>query len=84
MKFTDRIENEKKTQKQLVLDYLMEHGKLTRWTAFIELGVAELSSRIGELEQEGWLVPRGMVVVTARNGRKVSVMEYHEPIKVAA
>ena len=47
MKFTDRIENEKKTQKQLVLDYLMEHGKLTRWTAFIELGVAELSSRIG-------------------------------------
>lgn len=73
-----------KTQKELVFDWLMKHGKLTRWTAFRELGVAELSSRIGEIEKDGWLVPRSTIEVTARNKNTVKVMEYHRPIKADA
>jgi len=72
-----------KTQKQLVMDHLNKHGKLTRATAFTELGVCELSSRIGEIEADGWLVPRAVVKVTARNQRTVKVMEYHQPMKAA-
>lgn len=68
-----------KTQKQSVLYWLQTYGKLTRWTAFSELGIAELSSRIGELQQDGWLIPRKMIEVRARNGRKVRVMQYLTP-----
>ena len=72
----------KRTQKELVLDWLKRHQKLTRWTAFRELGIAELSSRIGEIEADGWLIPRTMIEVTARNGRKAKVMEYRTPQKI--
>ena len=71
-----------KTQKESVLHWLQTYGKLTRWTAMMELGVAELSSRIGEIESDGWLIPRKMISVTARNGKKVRVMEYMTPQKI--
>lgn len=70
------------TQKESVLHWLKTYGKLTRWTAFQELGIAELSSRIGELESDGWLIPRKMITVRARNGRKVRVMQYGQPQKI--
>ena len=69
------------SQKTEVLRYLQQHGKMTRADAFYKLGVAELSSRIGELEKEGWEIPRQRASFTARNGRKVQVMEYGRPIK---
>ena len=69
------------TQKADVLLYLQQHGQLTRATAFYRLGIAELSSRIGELEKEGWNIPRKPVTFKAKNGRKVRVMEYGRPIK---
>ncbi len=71
-----------KTQKESVLIWLKTYGKLTRWTAFKELGIAELSSRVGELEGDGWLIPRKMISVKARNGRKVRVMQYMTPQKI--
>ena len=74
--------NHNLTQKQLILSHLQRHGKLTRWTAMVDLGVAELSSRITEIERDGWLIPRKRIEVTARNGRKVKVMEYRTPIKI--
>ena len=76
-----QIGNIKRTQKQDVLDYLLAHGKLTRGEAFYELGVAELSSRIGEIERDGWNVPRETITVTARNGKRVSCMQYGRPYR---
>lgn len=35
------------------MDYLRKNGSITRYDAFIECGVAELASRIGELEAAG-------------------------------
>lgn len=64
------------TQKADLLRYLAKGHKVTRSTAFIELGIAELSSRIGELEADGWHIDRKRKTVTARNGRRCQVMEY--------
>lgn len=70
-----------RTQKTDIIEWLRSHGSLTRAEAFYELGVAELSSRIGELEAEGFTIPRQMISVIARNGRKTKVMEYHRPTR---
>ena len=67
------------TQKADIISYLREHKSITRWEAFQYLGVAELSSRIGELEKEGFVIPRKDVHVFARNGRKCRVKQYLTP-----
>ncbi len=67
------------TQKVDVLEHLNTYGSLTRLEAFTELGIAELSSRIGELEKEGFVVPRETIEVFARNGRKCRVTRYLRP-----
>jgi hypothetical protein len=67
------------SQKADIIEYLREHGSLTRWEAFTYLGIAELSSRIGELTKEGFEIPRKSIEVTARNGRVAKVMQYQTP-----
>ena len=64
------------TQKADLLDYLQHNGSITRLEAFRDLGIAELSSRIGELEANGYVIPRRRIVVTARNGRRCNVTQY--------
>ena len=72
------------TQKTDVAEWLMNKGTLTRLEAFTELGVAELSARIIDLESEGYEIPRKTVEVTARNGRKARVTQYQRPTKTPA
>lgn len=71
------------TQKVDIIEYLQTHQSITRWEAFTYLGIAELSSRIGELTAEGFEIPRKSIEVTARNGRKVRVMQYLTPTRWA-
>lgn len=67
------------TQKVDVIEYLKNHGSITRMEAFLELGVCELPARIIELEHEGFVIPRTEVKVPARNGRQVKVTRYERP-----
>ena len=71
------------TQKSDIVQYLKDKGSITRWEAFTYLGVAELSSRIGELTAEGFEIPRKTIEVVARNGRRVKVTQYLTPSKWA-
>lgn len=64
------------TQKQRVIDYIKQHGSITRIQSFIDLGVTELASRIGELEADGFKFNRERVTVKTRYGYKVSVTRY--------
>lgn len=73
------IPQEKHSQKSDLLNYLISNGSITRFEAAFELGVMELSSRIGELEKDGWIVPREWKRGTARNGRAYCVMKYLRP-----
>jgi len=72
---------ERRIQKQDVLDWLNRHGSLTRMEAFIELGICELSSRIGELERDGWIIPREWMDGRAKNGRRWRVTRYLRPYR---
>ena len=69
------------TQKADLLEYLQMRGEITRLQAFVDLGIAELSARVIELEGDGWIIPRRTVTVTARNGRKCKVMQYGRPVR---
>lgn len=69
------------SQKCDVIEYLRRHGSITRWQAFRDLGIAELSARICELTREGFDIPRETVPVVARNGRVVRVTEYRAPVR---
>lgn len=73
------IQHAKTSQKQDLLDWFATHGSITRIQAFNELGICELSSRIGELEQMGYVIPRKPKKGQAPNGRKWVVTEYFAP-----
>lgn len=65
------------TQREEVLQYLRTHGSITRMESFINLGITELSSRIGEIERiDNIRIDRTPITVKARNGRSVKVMKY--------
>lgn len=65
------------SQRHEVLQYMREHGSITRMESFIQLGITELSSRIGEIERiDNICIDREPITVKARNGRAVKVMKY--------
>lgn len=77
----DFIPQERRTQKDDILHWLSRHDSITRIQAFTELGICELSSRIGELERDGWIVPREWMDGTAKNGRRWRVTRYLRPTR---
>jgi hypothetical protein len=66
------------TQRDRLQDHFNNGGKVTRLTAFIDLGICELSSRIGELEKSGFPIHRQMIHIVNRYGETVRVMEYRK------
>lgn len=72
------------TQKQDILNYLNKHGSITRIDAIYQLGIIELSARIGELEKdllkEHRYIPRENYTGIAKNGRKYTSTRYYVPI----
>ena len=65
------------TQREEVLRYMQQMGSITRMESFIQLGITELSSRIGEIERiDNIRIDREPITVKARNGRAVKVMKY--------
>lgn len=69
-----------KTQRQEILDYIRNHGSITRAKA-ANLHIYELSSRIGELEKEGWTFTRKTIKGTNAYGRRWRCTEYSRPVK---
>ena len=66
------------TQREAVRKYLETHGSITRRQAAVHLGIYELASRIGELEDEGWEIPRSRKTVKTRYG-KTGITIYKRP-----
>ena len=64
------------SQLQRLESHFLSGKTITRWTAVEELGICELSSRVGELEKKGCVIPRKPVGVINRWGEKVRVMLY--------
>ncbi len=66
------------TQKDEILRHIQIHGSITRAVA-ANLHIYELSSRIGELEKEGWTFDRKTLTGTNAYGRKWRCTEYSNP-----
>ena len=60
------------TQKDRILAYLKEFGSITRRESFLDLGITELSARIGELEDAGYQFDRKSEASKNRFGEDVS------------
>lgn len=65
-----------KTQKQRVLEYVQEFGSISRREGFMDLGIVELSSRIGELEAMGYRFDRKTETSKNRYGDPVNYTRY--------
>lgn len=66
----------KPTQRDRVLSYIQEFGSITRREGFVDLGIVELSSRIGELEAMGYQFDRKTETSKNRYGDSVSYTRY--------
>lgn len=66
----------KKSQKELVLDYIETHGSITPLEAEIHIGCLRLGARIWELRDEGYNIVSEIVEVPTRHGGKARVARY--------
>lgn len=66
----------KPTQRDKVLKYIRDFGKITSWEAYSELGVTQLASRIFELKQEGYIFTKKRINTKNRYGENTHYDEY--------
>ena len=67
---------EKLTQRDLVLKYIADHGKITAMDAFFYLGITQLSARICELQKRGYVFTKTPVKKKGMYGSTVRYIEY--------
>lgn len=68
------------TQVNKLMAWFAMHGSITTIQAATELGITQLSARIIDIENMGYIVPRERVSVTNSLGEKKSIMSYSAPI----
>lgn len=64
------------TQRERLKEHLDSGKSITRLSAFNEIGIFELASRIGELEKDDYKVLKTRETVTNRFKEKVSIVRY--------
>ena len=64
------------TQKDKVLRYIREFGKITSWEAYSQLGVTQLATRIFELKRDGYVFKKKRVNTLNRLQEKTHYDEY--------
>lgn len=64
-------------QKDMILDYMHQHGGITQLEAGNDLGVQRLGARIWELKHKlGYTILSERITVKNRRGEKCSVVRY--------
>jgi hypothetical protein len=64
------------SQNERLLRYLKDNGSVTQLTAFSELGIFRLASRINDLKKKGYRIAGEMVKVSNRFGEEIRVKKY--------
>lgn len=59
-----------------IMQWLTDHGTLTRYEAFSELGETDLPKRISELRRQGVSINAERIAVRNRYGETTHVMRY--------
>lgn len=65
------------TQHTLIIDYMREHGSISTYEAFIELGITKLTTRISELRKAGFKIRGVTVSELNRFGKPVTYNRYY-------
>jgi len=63
-------------QRQMLLNHMKEHGKITKLEALNKYGVMNTGERIRELRNEGHFIKTIMVQGTKPNGKDCEYAEY--------
>lgn len=64
------------SQADRIIQFIKEHGSITRLQAANEIGAFELSARIVELEREGYIFLKEPIKVKNRYGDTVRIIRY--------
>ena len=67
------------TQKEMVLDYILDFGSITPMQAFGDLGITKLATRISEMKKEGRQFKIDMVKGKNRYGKPTRYARYSFP-----
>lgn len=64
------------TQQNLILDYMKIHKTITPYESFEKLGCTKLSTRIGELKRQGYIITSDWIEDVNRFGENVRYKRY--------
>ena len=64
------------TQHSLIIDYMKEHGSITTYSAYEELGITKLTTRISELRRNGFKIRQRAESGLNRYGKPVTYNRY--------
>lgn len=73
------MKDKKPTQKDLILNYIVQFGSITPMEAFFDLSITKLATRISELRKEGWDFDIDTEQKTNRYGKTVRYAKYSKP-----
>ena len=63
-------------QREQIIQYIRDFGSITSYSAYVDLGITQLASRIRELKQEGYYFTYETEVKKNRYGKKVRFKRY--------
>lgn len=65
------------TQKELILKYIADHGAITSFQAYEDLGITQLATRIKELKAKGYRFKTETQKTRNRYGKPVHFVKYY-------
>lgn len=68
--------NKRPTQRQQIVDYMREHGSITRLESSLDLFIFEMPARICELQKMGWVFKKTWEKKTNSKGITKSFLRY--------
>ena len=66
----------KKTQKERIIDYIIQFGSISSWEAYKDLGITQLGARIDQLKKDGFQFETKWVNGENRFKERVSYKRY--------
>ena len=67
----------KRTQCDMILDYMERFGSISNWEAMFDLGIGRLASRICDLRKDGYAIKSETVTGINRLGEKIHFAKYY-------
>ena len=64
-------------QRQKIINHIRQHGSLTSFEAYTELGITQLATRISELEEQGYVFKKEWTSRKNKNGETKYFKKYY-------